>query len=136
MNRLNFGPLFSNLDKVTFLTNSEAAALLETLQDTDDEPSSVIQAAKSYANLASYDVKSSVVVNLREKIDTMQENVRSHLRRKLHPYELALLINLTPEDYEQAVSLIPSLLDFDGVDEKQLVEEAVSEINKTALERN
>ena len=131
VNKLQFGPLFGDSSKATPLTNAEVMDILATLKNDlaaiDKEPNDVFVNTLTYVQSAAMGMSAD---SARELKSTLREKEKAAdgLRRQLHPFELAALVNLAPEDYEQATFLIPSLLEFDIPEEKEFIEEAVKDI--------
>lgn len=132
VNQLEFGPLFGNPEKATPLTNAEVSDILEQRYQTlaseerQDEITEVFENARMYCSQVSFGVKASTVKEVKWII--REKEVEAKPKRKLHLFEIASLINLTPENYEQATFLIPSLLDFESQSDRQFVEDIVNEV--------
>jgi hypothetical protein len=132
---LQFGPLFGDEKKAAPLTNAEVADMLTTQQNDmaadDKEPNEVFRSTLAYVNTVSLGMDRQTSQQLRETIKQKQESLsKSSLRRHLSSFEITALINLTPEDYERATLLIPSLLELDSPEEKDFLDEVVNEIQK------
>ena len=134
MDRLEFGPLFGDSSKVEPLTNAEVLELLEKIDETQkargEEPTITFENAKTYVANVTHGMKGSTIKELRWTIRDRENSAT--LRRKLHPFEITALLNLTPEDIEQATALVPSLLSFDTPEEKEFIVGVVNEIRNRA----
>lgn len=122
VNKLQFGPIFGDRTKAEPLTLAAVRDLLQKqhhqLLAQEKEP--LFQGAMNYVEKAALELKVDTAKEL-TAIIREKERATSNRARDLHPFEVAQLVNLAPDDYDVAISLIPSLLDFGDNNGKDLV---------------
>jgi len=113
--KLQLGPEFHKQKDITFLSISEVGFLLQHKQ-TGTDPN---QLGDIFNKTLEYTQRFS---RLKSKA-TIQESLSILERYSLAPYEAAQISNLFPDNYEEAVKLIPSLQHYKEEEIKSLLDD-------------
>ena len=121
---LKLGPLFSNPDLATALTNVEVLALMkerkEQLNKEEREPDDLF--FKTHKYLTDFDVPGVDLPKVQE-LRKWLEAFRDDGGQMLHSFEVASLINLLPAGSDEAITHIPKLKRFRALDIDRMLDE-------------